>query len=194
MRFIVVAILILLPVTVFAEITGKPRVIDGDTIEIAGQRILLHGIDAPETDQTCGRNSETWRCGQQAALALADKIGQRSVRCEEQDRDRRIVAKCFVGGEDLSEWLAREGWASLTSTSATSTPARRHGPSRAVVASGRVSSKCRGTGERRGGSDDLESGNLSSCPSRALFVLSLSRSLNGLAALGDERDTPYILG
>ena len=31
-----------------ADIIGKPRVIDGDTIEIAGQRIRLHGIDAPE--------------------------------------------------------------------------------------------------------------------------------------------------
>ena len=30
-----------------ANITGKPRVIDGDTIEIAGERIRLHGIDAP---------------------------------------------------------------------------------------------------------------------------------------------------
>jgi hypothetical protein len=31
----------------------------------------------------------------------------------EQDRDRynRIVAKCFVGDQDLSEWLAYEGWA-----------------------------------------------------------------------------------
>ena len=32
------------------DITGKPRVIDGDTIEIAGERIRLHGIDAPESE------------------------------------------------------------------------------------------------------------------------------------------------
>ena len=113
MRYLAIAALILLPHTAVADITLTPRIIDGDTIEIAGQRIRLHGIDAPEIDQTCRRDSETWRCGQKAAQALADKIGQQSVRCEEQNRDRyrRIVAKCFVRGQDLSEWLAHEGWA-----------------------------------------------------------------------------------
>ena len=96
-----------------ADVVGRPSVIDGDTIDIRGQRVRLHGIDAPEHAQTCRRNGEIWRCGRQAALALADKIGQRPVSCEEKDRDRygRIVAKCTVDGEDLSEWLAFNGWA-----------------------------------------------------------------------------------
>jgi hypothetical protein len=36
-----------------AEITGPARVIDGDTLDLAGTRIRLWGIDAPETRQTC---------------------------------------------------------------------------------------------------------------------------------------------
>ncbi len=34
-------------------ITGPARVVDGDTLEVAGERIWLFAIDAPEKDQTC---------------------------------------------------------------------------------------------------------------------------------------------
>ena len=39
--------------TAMADITGKPRVVDGDTIHIGKTKIRLHGIDAPEMKQTC---------------------------------------------------------------------------------------------------------------------------------------------
>ena len=48
---------------VLADIAGTASVIDGDTIEIHGQRIRFHGIDAPESAQTCVAGGEVWRCG-----------------------------------------------------------------------------------------------------------------------------------
>ena len=50
-------------------IIGVASVVDGDTIEVHGQRIRLFGIDAPESSQLCVRpTGERWRCGQQVRL------------------------------------------------------------------------------------------------------------------------------
>lgn len=94
-------------------LTGIPTVIDGDTIDIHGQRIRLHGIDAPESKQICVSGGTKYRCGQKAALALSDRIGRGSVTCEAKDTDRygRLVAVCFKGQEDLNGWLVSEGLA-----------------------------------------------------------------------------------
>lgn len=96
------------------QIAGTASVIDGDTLEIRGARIRLHGIDAPESQQICTDGSgKDWRCGQQAALALSDRIGRRPVACEVKDKDRygRLVAACSAGGENLNAWMAANGWA-----------------------------------------------------------------------------------
>ena len=46
---------------------GTARIIDGDTIQVAGQRIRLYGIDAPEINQLCQRKGAPWLCGVEAA-------------------------------------------------------------------------------------------------------------------------------
>ncbi len=103
-----------LPVAAEGPIEGTASVIDGDTIEIHGQRIRLHGIDAPESRQLCVLpTGKKWRCGQAAALALSDHIGRATIRCEPRDHDRyrRVVAVCFKGEDDLNRWMAANGWA-----------------------------------------------------------------------------------
>lgn len=107
--------LLLLPLSISAQtITGVASVTDGDSLEIRGTRIRLHGIDAPESRQLCTRPSDQqWRCGQQAALALSDRIGRRSVSCATRDIDRygRTVAVCLQDGVDLNSWMVNAGWA-----------------------------------------------------------------------------------
>ncbi len=79
---------------------GTASVIDGDTIGVHGQRIRLHGIDAPESRQLCRLDGKPWPCGKDAANALADKIARRPVTCEDLGRDRykRIIGRCDVAG------------------------------------------------------------------------------------------------
>ncbi len=43
--------LCLLATPALADVAGVASVIDGDTLEIHGQRIRLHGIDGPEIGQ-----------------------------------------------------------------------------------------------------------------------------------------------
>jgi endonuclease YncB( thermonuclease family) len=95
-------------------IQGTASVIDGDTIEIHGERIRLDAIDAPESSQLCiDAAGKRYRCGQKSAFALADMIGRSVVSCEPKGRDRykRTIAVCFKGDINLNAWMVSQGWA-----------------------------------------------------------------------------------
>lgn len=96
-----------------SALSGQARVIDGDTIDVGKTRVRLHGVDAPESGQSCVASGARWPCGLRAARALAGRLGGRRVVCEERDRDRygRIVAVCREDGWDINAWLVAEGWA-----------------------------------------------------------------------------------
>jgi endonuclease YncB( thermonuclease family) len=96
-----------------AEVSGKARVIDGDTIDIPGERIRLHGIDTPEAKQTCQRSGVTWLCGAEATKTLKELIGNSDVSCAQRDKDRygRIVAVCHANGVNLNAAMVLSGMA-----------------------------------------------------------------------------------
>ncbi|WP_244475097.1 thermonuclease family protein [Methylobacterium sp. Leaf99] len=69
-------------------------------------------MDAPESAQTCqDAAGKDYRCGQAAALALSDRIGEAPIACEPRDTDRygRTVAVCRKGSEDLNAWMVAQG-------------------------------------------------------------------------------------
>ncbi|MGQ0530226.1 MAG: thermonuclease family protein [Panacagrimonas sp.] len=93
--------------------SGRAKVVDGDSLEIAGQRVRLWGVDAPEADQICQRAAKPWKCGEAASRALRAHLAQRKVFCErlETDPHGRAVSRCKVAGKSLNAWLVEQGWA-----------------------------------------------------------------------------------
>ena len=97
-----------------SSITGTASVIDGDTLDIHGERIRLVGVDAPESKQNCkSADGQFVRCGQQAANALDTWIDRNPVTCEIEGKDRyeRLLGQCSVRGASVQEWLVSNGHA-----------------------------------------------------------------------------------
>lgn len=97
-----------------SDITGTVHVSDADTIRINGIPIRLHAIDAPESDQRCGgANQPQWQCGLWSKSKAQDLFQGRVARCEKVDIDKynRVVARCFVEGQDMGRVLVQNGLA-----------------------------------------------------------------------------------
>lgn len=95
------------------QTSGRAIVNDGDTITLLGEKVRLKGIDAPEYNQTCRRDGQTYRCGQSARGALIDLIGGGQVDCVgwEKDRYGRFLGTCSAGSTELNRSLVARGWA-----------------------------------------------------------------------------------
>ena len=96
------------------EPTGPARVVDGDTLVVAEQKIRLYGLDAPESRQICQRDGEEWSAGKDATAWVRAQVDGKIVRCVVEDEDRRYgrrVATCFLGKTDLNRAIVQAGWA-----------------------------------------------------------------------------------
>jgi len=97
---------------------GKAIIVDGDTIKIDNEKIRFGGIDAPESyfmgkKQTCFEDNKKIFCGQISKDKLIEKIGNNSVNCkvENKDKYKRSVGECFIKEESLSVFMVRNGHA-----------------------------------------------------------------------------------
>ena len=111
--FLIILILLVTNISHSKTIIGKAKIIDGDTIHIKSNKIRLHGIDAPETKQTCKINNEDWFCGKESSRELKNLINNQKVECIANDIDRykRYIAICSVNEININQWMVRNGWA-----------------------------------------------------------------------------------
>jgi len=97
-----------------ADIVGKARVINGDTLVIADTELRLFGVYAPHLKQTCiSRKGKTQYCGELARQALSGLLRGRKVTCKNEWHDENGVLKavCFVGPLNINEHMVADGWA-----------------------------------------------------------------------------------
>jgi endonuclease YncB( thermonuclease family) len=115
MKFSFAILLLILPaMTQAADITGVPKIREGDQITIGSSRIRLGAIDAPSVDQLClNTKGERWTCGVAARDELIKHVESKPWTCHVSrvDRRGRSVARCEVDGEDIQKWMVKSGWA-----------------------------------------------------------------------------------
>lgn len=92
---------------------GQARVIDGDEIEVAGKRVRLYGIDAPELGQTCWYRNKEFPCGHSARRNLWLNVKDQRLSCREKSVvDGVVVALCYdTKGRDVAGDQVSSGWA-----------------------------------------------------------------------------------
>lgn len=85
-------------------------VVDGDTFWLAGEKIRIEGVDAPEMDGRCLAERERAR---RATARLSKLLAGRSIDLRRNGTDLygRTLAAVYANGRDVAEVLVREGHA-----------------------------------------------------------------------------------
>jgi endonuclease YncB( thermonuclease family) len=91
------------PWTEARRIEGKPRIIDGDTIEIGGIKVRLQGLHAPEVADPGGSHAGNF---------LRELTADGRIVCllDGTKTYERYVGRCFLDGEDIAEASVRAGF------------------------------------------------------------------------------------
>tara|TARA_A100001011_G_scaffold340668_1_gene372992 strand:- start:865 stop:1377 length:513 start_codon:yes stop_codon:yes gene_type:complete len=89
-------------------ISGKVKVIDGDTIKIKGNNIRLFGIDAPEKNQICFKKTQPYDCGSISTKVLKKYAEGKLVKCAYNEKDKygRIIGICYFYYNALDKKLS----------------------------------------------------------------------------------------
>ncbi|GJE70198.1 thermonuclease family protein [Methylorubrum podarium] len=95
------------------SVSGRARVLSGDTLVVGGRVVGLYGVAAPGLKQTClNAQGQNYACGASSAKALAAHLKDATVTCQIRETDSygRALSVCHRDKEDLSAWMAEKGF------------------------------------------------------------------------------------
>ena len=96
------------------QVSGRARVVDGDTLDLGGLKVRIEGIDAFESGQNCfdGKGRE-WTCGEAGRALLMKMTRGQKVTCagDAFDQYDRLIADCFAGKVNLGAAMVESGLA-----------------------------------------------------------------------------------
>lgn len=83
-----------------STIVGAAQIIDGNHLEIEGQRLCLWGMDSPDIDQYCITDGRPFHCGRSALAYLRRLAHGKQVSCTvaSEPRDGCLPVRCATEG------------------------------------------------------------------------------------------------
>jgi endonuclease YncB( thermonuclease family) len=106
-------LMLAVPASGQTSVYGIGRAKDGDSLMVGDTEVRLFGIDAPEFDQSCTRNGQSWSCGSAAADQLMRLVTGKDVRCTSMGLDQhgRTLGRCMIGTTDINRTMVSTGYA-----------------------------------------------------------------------------------
>ena len=109
-----------------AEDVDKARVLPDNSIEINGEKRILHGAVIPLGTQKCLAGVQSWPCGAKATLRLHSLLQSRPLTCAAMNTGIATDSvRCTSAEIDIAEQLVAEGWGLVPNADATYEPAER---------------------------------------------------------------------
>ncbi|OLP58300.1 hypothetical protein BJF93_06725 [Xaviernesmea oryzae] len=100
-----------------------PIVLAAGLIRFPEYRVQLAGLVPEDPKRRCGVGRDSWPCGALARTAFRNFVRARAFVCtlpkdlmlpeHQLAKDPPVTAKCSVGGDDPTQWLASQGWADV---------------------------------------------------------------------------------
>src|SRR5215831_11929438 len=92
----------------------RARVDASGTIRADGHNLDLYGAVLIRRDRICASpEGARWTCGQRAFMALRELLEGRPISCSFMPAEGTPKAVCWVGDNDVTQWLLSQGWAEL---------------------------------------------------------------------------------